>query len=114
MNALTHLANQLRELAEPWPQASKVYQAIERAAKLSGLPTTRVSDFWYGKARSVRQFEIDQVEKALDKKRTLEARNELSELRSRLARIETLLAQEDERGRGARVDALGLALRRSR
>jgi len=114
MNALDKLANQLRELAEPWPQASKVYQAIERAARRSGLSVTRTSDIWYGKARSLRQFEIDQVEKALDRKRTEEARNELSELRSRLARIETLLAQEDARTHRPRADALGLALRRSR
>jgi hypothetical protein len=111
---LTRAIQGLQELAEPWPAASKVKEAINRASRLAGLSYTRASDIWYGKARSIRECEIDQIEAAIDKKRLLEARNELKELRSRLTRIETLIEQDRAQSSRARPGLLGPSLRGSR
>lgn len=92
---MTDISAQLRELSQPWEMGDKIKRAIERAARRSGLSYWRAFDLWYGKARRVEQFEIDQVAAALEHKRKEEARNELHELRTRLARLESLLAQTD-------------------
>lgn len=85
----------LRELSEPWQQGDKIKAAIGRAAKRCGLSYWRVFDIWYGKARRVDQFELDAVASALEQKRKADARNELHELRTRLTRLESLMAQAD-------------------
>ena len=92
---MTDLAASLRELSEPWPSGSKVKAAIDRAARAAGLGYWRASDIWYGKARRIEAFERDLVAAALERKRKEAARNELHELRTRLARLESLLAQSD-------------------
>ena len=97
------VAAQLRELAEPWPSGSKVKEAIERASHACGsddkrrrvIPFWRAFDLWYGKARLIRDFEIEAVAAALEKKRREAARNELHELRTRLVRLESMLSQID-------------------
>ncbi len=86
----------LQELAEPSARGDRVKAAIERAARLSGLSYWRTFDLWYGKARRVEEFEIKAINNALVKKRAEGTRNELQELRIRLARLESLLAQTDE------------------
>jgi len=86
----------LRELSEPWPSGERVKAAIARAAKLSGLSYWRCFDIWYRKARSVETFEITAIADALERKRELEARNELAELRRRLAALETRMQSTDE------------------
>ena len=88
-------ADGLRELAEPSSRGDRVKSAIERAARLSGLSYWRTFDLWYRKARKVEAFEIDAINDALAKKRAKETRNELQELRLRLARLESLLVQSD-------------------
>lgn len=90
----------LRELAEPRSPDEFIKTAIERAAKLVLLPNGRMPywrafDIWYGKARQIRDFEVAAVFSALEKKQREAARNELSELRTRLTRLESLLAQSD-------------------
>jgi hypothetical protein len=92
---MTDAAASLRELSEPWAGGEKVKRAIERAAKRASLSYWRAFDIWYGKARKIEQFEIDAIAEAIDTKRREAARNELHELRSRLERFESLLAQID-------------------
>lgn len=85
----------LRELAEPWPGGSPVKAAIDRAARRAGFSYWRCFDLWYGKARRIEQFEIEALEAAIERKRREEARNELHDLRIRLARLEARMAQSD-------------------
>lgn len=92
---MTSLTASLRELSEPWPSGSKVKEAIDRASKRSGLPFWRTFDIWYGKARWIRDFEIEAVVSALEKRQRETARNELHELKTRLAILEGRLSQID-------------------
>jgi hypothetical protein len=92
---MTDLAAGLRELSEPWPSGSKVKEAINRAARASGLSYWRAFDIWYGKARRIDNHEWEMVQRALEKAQQKAARNELHELRTRLLRLEALLVQTD-------------------
>lgn len=92
---MTDIAASLRELSEPWSAGDRVKAAIDRAARAAGFSYTRTFDLWYGKARRVEPFEEAAVADALDRKRREAARNELHELRTRLLRLESLLAQSD-------------------
>lgn len=103
----------LRELAEPWPPGSKVKQAIERASRLSGLPYWRCWNIWYSKAHRVEAFEITAIADALERKRELEAKNELAELRLRFARLEARLLSTDEDFYRPQIDFLGRSACRS-
>lgn len=104
-------AKALRELAEPRPTGGKIKSAIARAAKRSGLPYWRAFDLWYGKARRIEQFECDAIADAIQAKREQETRNELHDLRLRLARLETLLVQTDPDFHRPSLDALGSPMR---
>lgn len=88
-------AEALHELAEPWVGGERVKRAIERAAKRAGLSYWRAFDIWYGKARQIQQFELDAIADALGQKRKEDQRNEAHELRLRITRLESLLAQAD-------------------
>jgi hypothetical protein len=92
---VSDIAADLRTLSEPWHRGDRIKAAIGRAADASGLTYWRTFDLWYGKARRVEHYEREAVAAALNKKRKEEARNELHELRSRLARLESLLVQSD-------------------
>lgn len=84
----------LRELAGP-VQAGETKRAIERAGKLAGLAYWRAFDLWYRKARRVEEFEQEAIAAAVVKKRKDDARHEFQELRTRMARLESMLAQSD-------------------
>lgn len=94
-NSLGEAAQALRELVEPIGFGTKVKRAIENAAHAAGLPYWRAFDIWYGKARRLEDFERDQIADALAAKRREAARNELHELRTRILRLEALLARSD-------------------
>jgi hypothetical protein len=102
---LTGAAAALKELAEPWSPGDRIKRLIERAARRAGLPYWRAFDIWYGKARRIEAFERAAIGDALDKKRREAARNELHELRTRLARLESLLAQSDPDFHRPSIDA---------
>ncbi len=72
-----------------------VKEAVDRAAKRSGLPHSRVSDIWYRKARTIDPSEVDAISAALKKRRRDIARNELAELKQRLSRLEAHMARTD-------------------
>lgn len=92
---MTDITAQLQALAGPRPGGEFVKTAIARAAKLAGLDYWRAYDIWYGKARCVRDFEREAVSAALTEKNRLETRNEVRDLRTRLAILESRLARID-------------------
>lgn len=100
-------ADALRELAEPWPSGSSVKEAINRASRLSRLSYWRCSDIWYRKARRIDAAEMTAIGDAVAHKREKEARNELQELRTRLAKLEARLATTDEDFYRPTLDWLG-------
>jgi hypothetical protein len=106
------IATSLQELADPRPRGDKIKTAIQRAARRAGLSYWRAFDLWYGKARRIEQYECDAIADAVAAKRDQEARNELHDLRLRLARLETLLVQTDPDFHRPVLDALGSPLRR--
>lgn len=89
------LGDGLKELAAPLGRDEKRDDIIRRAARHAGLGFWRVFNIWYGKAASVTDSERRSVLSALDRKRRAAARNELQELRTRILRLESLLAQSD-------------------
>jgi len=101
----------LHELSEPWPSGSKVKSAIDRAARRVGLSYWRAFDIWYGKARKIDQAECELIAAALSEKRKEAARNELHELRTRLVKLEAILARADADFYRPRVTAVQPQLR---
>lgn len=97
-NSLGEAAQALKELSEPWEMGDRIKAAIGRAAHRAGLSYSRAFDLWYGKARRIEEFERAAIAEALEQKRDQEVRNELHELRIRLARLESRLAQKDTPG----------------
>jgi hypothetical protein len=113
-NLRGHASAALQELAEPSTRGDRVKAAIARAARLSGLSYWRTFDLWYRKARRVEDFEIDAINDALKRKRAEETRNELQELRIRIARLEGALVLSDEKFHREDVAPLRTCLRGSR
>jgi len=111
---MTDLAAGLRELSEPWPPGSKVKEAINRAARASGLSYWRAFDIWYGKARRIEHHEWEMVSRALEKAQQKAARNELHELKTRLAVLEARLNQVDQDFHRPEIDRVGQQVRQLR
>ncbi len=105
------LAELLKELAAPISREEKIEAAISRAAKLSGLSYNRVFNIWYGKAKWGDAHEHDSVVKAVDEKRRREARNELHEIKTRVAIMESRLNQMDADFYRETIDRLRVSLR---
>lgn len=89
------IAAQLRELAKPREHGEKGPVAIARVARLCSFEYWRTFDLWYVKARRVEEHERAAVAAALAKKQRKAARNEFSELKTRLAILESRLNQID-------------------
>lgn len=85
----------LREISAPRLDGEKINEVIMRVAAFVGFSVTRTSDIWYDKARRVTDDELAAIDAALIRKRREAARNELSELRFRLERLESMLAISD-------------------
>ena len=107
-------AEGLRILSEPWPSGEKTKVAIGRAARLAGLSYWRAFDIWYRKARRIEDFEATAIAEAIEEKNARDARNELSELRLRLSRLEAKLSQTDPDFHRPTIDIVGSQVRRSR
>jgi hypothetical protein len=90
-------------------QAGETKDAITRAAKLAGLGYWRAFDLWYGKARRVEQFELDQIGDAVARKGREDDRRELHELQIRLVRLEARLAAGDASFHRPFLDGMGQA-----
>lgn len=108
------VAGQLRELSEPRPAGEKLVDTIERTARLAGLSYSRCYEIWYRRARRIEPAEVARISEALKQKNAREARNELSELRLRLTRLESLLVLSDQEFHRETIDVTRAQLRRSR
>lgn len=106
---MTDAALMLRELAEPSPRGDRIKQVIERSARLAGLSYWRAFDLWYGKARRIEQFEIEQIQEAIHKKRKEDARREIQDLRNRLTRLESMLVLSDAEFHREAIDAVRIS-----
>ena len=107
-------AKALRELSEPRSRDEKIVTIIERTARLAGLSYSRCFEIWYGRARRIEPAELLRIQEALEAKNRKDARNELSELRLRLARLESLLVLSDAEFHRETIDQTRAQLRRSR
>jgi hypothetical protein len=107
-------AKALKELSEPSSREEKITTIIERTACLAGLSYSRCFEIWYGRARRIEPAEIARISEALKQKQALEARNELSELRLRLERLESILVLSDPDFHREDISAVRDCLRRSR
>lgn len=85
----------LRELSEPWASGERIKSVLDRTSRLARLTYWRTYDIWYGKARRIEPYEIDQIAEALRIKNEKAARNEFHELKLRLARLEASLSARD-------------------
>jgi hypothetical protein len=121
LTAVAEASRRLREIAQPVPAGDTVKAAINRATRAVAKHLAphfharwhagRAEDIWRGEARGVWAEEMDAIRAAADAKAGEEARNELSELDARLARLEALLVQDEEFAR-PHVDAYRAAARR--
>ena len=107
-------AEALRELSRPWLDGEGKKRPIERAAKLAGLKYWRAFDIWYRKARRIEHHEAEAIARALDEKNTKDARNELSELRLSLERLEAKLSKMDQNFNRTTIDIPRPQARRAR
>lgn len=103
-------AEDLRELASPLEFGEPIKVVVERAARrvrpwLPQFKFSRAYEIWYRRARRIEQYELDAFAQALEKKRTAEAANELHELKSRIARLESLLVRIDPSFHRQSIDA---------
>lgn len=89
------VAKALKELSQPQDRGEKIVMIIERTARLAGLSYSRCYEMYYGRARRIEAEEVARISDALKQKHARETRNELQELRLRLARIESLLVLSD-------------------
>jgi hypothetical protein len=95
MSNIVLASNLLRELASPRGDGEFIKTTIDRVSKLSKLKYWRAFDLWYKKARTVEEYELDQIREALRIKNEKAARNELHEAKLILARLEARLNAGD-------------------
>lgn len=108
------VSEQLRELSKPHGEGEKTVSVIERTARMVGLSYSRCYEIYYRRARRIEADEINRISEALERKNRLDVRNELSELRLRLARLESVLVQTDPDFHRPTADFLRQSLRGSR
>ena len=89
------MSKALRELSEPRCREEKIDTIIARCARLAGLSYSRCYEIYYGRARRIEPEEIARISEALEQKNRRDARNEISNIRLRIARLEALLSKTD-------------------
>jgi len=85
----------LRELAKPMAYGEPIKLVIERTSNIVRISYWRTFDLWYGKARRVEDYEYEKIKTALRIKRESAARNELHDIKVRIAVIEARLRAGD-------------------
>ena len=85
----------LQELSKPQDRGETMKEIVTRTARAAKLAYWRTYDLWYEKARRVEPAEVEQIREALRIKNERAARNELHELKLRIARLEASLAARD-------------------
>src|SRR6185295_19009161 len=92
---MSDAAVMLRELSLPWSHGERIKTVLDRTSRLARLTYSRTYESWYGRARRIEPYEIEQIAEALRIKNEKAARNEFHGLKIRLARLETRLAAGD-------------------
>lgn len=113
MSAVSEASHLMRRIAEPVSAGESIKALINRAARLTGINSSRAKAIWYQETRRIDAEEIDrlrEVAAARAQKREALAHHDLHELRSRIARIERLLAASDTDGHRESLAALRGAL----
>jgi hypothetical protein len=106
MSDLILASELLHELSEPWATGERIKSVIDRTSRLARLTYWRTFDLWYKKARTVEDYELDQIRDALRIKNEKAARNELHEAKLILARLEARLNSGDTDFYRADIDGL--------
>ncbi|OYU91839.1 MAG: hypothetical protein CFE29_03030 [Bradyrhizobiaceae bacterium PARB1] len=86
----------LKSLVEPWRPGEFLKDVLERCMPLTNLKYSRLYEIWYDRAKRVEPHEVKAIADALAKKNKGEVWREITELKSRLARLETIVAGSDE------------------
>jgi hypothetical protein len=88
---MSDAASMLQELSLPWGPGERIKTIIDRAARLAHLKYSRTYEIWYRRARRIEPHEMQQITEALQAKKERAARNELHDLKLRLAKLEAAL-----------------------
>jgi len=110
---MTDAALMLRELSEPWASGERMKSVLDRTSRMCSLSYWRTSDIWYRKARSIEEAEIAKIKEALRIKHERAARNELHDLKFRIAKLEAALISRDPDFHSPDIDFAGELLRGS-
>lgn len=89
---MSNAAVMLRELSEPWASGERIKSILDRTSRMCRLSYWRTYDIWYRKARKIEDYEIAQIAEALRVKNEKAARNELHDLKLRIAKLEARLS----------------------
>lgn len=106
MSDLVLASELLRELSEPWASGERIKSVIDRTGRAAKLAYWRTFDLWYKKARTVEEYELDQIREALRIKNERAARNEFQQAKLILARIEARLNAGDADFYRADIDGI--------
>ena len=86
----------LRELVGPRMADESIKITLANAARICGLSYWRIYDIWYGRAKKISDEEEAAIINAAKRKNLRTVKNELAELRTKMARLEALLSRTDE------------------
>lgn len=93
---MSEAAIMLRELSLPWETGERIKSILDRTSRLAKLSYSRTYEIWYGRARRIEPSEIEQIAEALRIKNERAVKNELHELRTRLARLEATVSKDSD------------------
>ena len=93
---MSNASAMLKSLAEPWRPGEFLKDVLERLMPLTGLKYSRAYEIWYDRAKRVEPHEVEAIAAALAKKDKGAVWREITELKSRVARLEALVAGSDQ------------------
>jgi hypothetical protein len=93
---MSDAAVMLRELSLPWSPGERIKSILDRTSRLARLTYSRTYEIWYGRARRIEPHEIEQIAEALRIKNERAVKNELHELKTRLARLEATVSKDSD------------------
>ena len=111
MPNVAEATSMLHELAKPLSYGEPIKLVIERTSNIVRISYWRTFDLWYGKARRVEEYEYEKIKTALRIKRESAARNELHDIKLRIARLESLLRAGDADFHRHDIDSLSEMVR---
>jgi ubiquinone biosynthesis protein UbiJ len=97
--AVVEFSRLMRRVAEPAVPGELVAHAINRAARRLGLTRRQAKSYWYGERTHVPADLMDKAREIAAEPSVIEARDELKQLRDRVARLEALLLADADRHR---------------